>query len=339
MVEKIWFDKHPLGWVLSPLLWPLSKLFAHIAAGRRQRFLANSSDVYRAPVPIVVVGNITVGGNGKTPVVVWLVEQLKAKGLNPGVVSRGYGGKAPQYPYVLDESSSAKEAGDEPVLIAKRTGVPVSVSPIRSEAIKSLLPLGVDIIVTDDGLQHYKMDRDIEFAVIDGNRRFGNGHAMPMGPLREPRSRLKDVDFVICNGGHPEKTEISMSLVASKAINLLTRQQAHVTELGELVAIAGIGHPERFFNTLNELGNPAQTAHGFADHKSFEMSELASLTNDNQQLIMTEKDAVKCQSYVKDNQIGNWWYVPVDAHLPNVAAETIINKIMKVKETYGSSTA
>ncbi|MFD2179688.1 tetraacyldisaccharide 4'-kinase [Veronia pacifica] len=339
MVEKIWFDNHPLGWLLSPMLWPLSKVFSLVANKRRQDFLRGDSDCYHAPVPVVVVGNITVGGNGKTPVVVWLVEQLKAKGLKPGVVSRGYGGKAPHYPYVLEQSSTAEEAGDEPVLIARRTGVPVAVSPVRGDAVKALLPKGVDVIVTDDGLQHYRLDRDIELAVVDGNRRFGNEQIMPMGPLREPVSRLSEVDFVICNGGVAGDNEIAMTLKPSLAVNLATAETKSVAELSQQVAMAGIGHPERFFNTLRKLGSQLDSVHGFTDHKAFDMSALCTLTIGNQQLIMTEKDAVKCQSYARENNIAHWWYLPVDAELPDQMAETIINKVLRVKEKYGSPTA
>lgn len=157
---------------------------------------------WRAPVPVVVVGNLTAGGNGKTPVVIWLVEQLQQRGIRVGVVSRGYGGKAAAYPLLLTAETTTAEAGDEPVLIAQRTGVPVAVSPVRSDAVKAILAQhDVQIIVTDDGLQHYRLARDVEIVVIDGERRFGNGWWLPAGPMRERAGRLKSVDATIVNGG------------------------------------------------------------------------------------------------------------------------------------------
>lgn len=203
-------------------------------------------------MPVVVVGNITAGGNGKTPVVVWLVEQLQQLGYKPGVVSRGYGATAPQYPLVLDDNTPAKHCGDEPKLIYRRTGAPVAVDPLRANAVKALLETGVDIIITDDGLQHYALERDIEFVIVDGNRRFGNESLIPLGPLREGVERLAEVDFIITNGGQAQQGEMPMSLAPSKAINLKTKQQVEVSELRDLVAFAGIGHPPRFLIHLTQ---------------------------------------------------------------------------------------
>lgn len=197
MVEKIWFENHPLKYLLWPLLWPLSLLFGAISKSKRQQYQSGKKQAYKAPVPVVVVGNITAGGNGKTPVVVWLVEQLQQLGYKPGVVSRGYGAKAPRYPLVLDGNTPAKHCGDEPKLIYRRTGAPVAVDPVRAKAVKALLETGVDIIITDDGLQHYALERDIEFVIVDGNRRFGNESLIPLGPLREGVERLAEVDFII----------------------------------------------------------------------------------------------------------------------------------------------
>ncbi|KXF81961.1 tetraacyldisaccharide 4'-kinase [Enterovibrio coralii] len=340
LIEKIWFENHPLGLVSAPLLWPLSKLFGAIARKRRQAFLDGKSESYRAPVPVIVVGNITVGGNGKTPVVIWLVEQLKAQGLNPGVVSRGYGGKADSYPFVLDDTTSTEEAGDEPVLIFQRTGAPVAISPVRSEAVKALLPLGVDIIITDDGLQHYKLDRDIEFVIVDGERRFGNEHYMPFGPLREQTDRLDSVDFIVCNGGEVQSGELAMCLKPSELVNIKTGEKVLASALNDAVAMAGIGNPQRFFNTLESLGVSPVHCEPFADHKAFEFTQLEALANKGQHLLMTEKDAVKCRRFVQQHpNIENWWYLPVDAHFSDEAATQMINTILKVKDGYGSPTA
>ncbi|ASI96880.1 tetraacyldisaccharide 4'-kinase [Vibrio rotiferianus] len=335
MVEKIWFENHPLKYLLWPLLWPLSLLFGAISKSKRQQYQSGKKRAYKAPVPVVVVGNITAGGNGKTPVVVWLVEQLQQLGFKPGVVSRGYGAKAPHYPLILDDNTPAKHCGDEPKLIYRRTGAPVAVDPVRANAVKALLETGVDIIITDDGLQHYALERDIEFVIVDGNRRFGNESLIPLGPLREGVERLAEVDFIITNGGQAQQGEMPMSLAPSKAINLKTKQQVEVSELRDLVAFAGIGHPPRFFNTLNAMNADVKVTKGFADHQDFDQQELQALAQQGANVIMTEKDAVKCDSYAQDN----WWYLPVSAQFESNDAGRILNRIKEVKATYGSPSA
>ncbi|CAH0524094.1 Tetraacyldisaccharide 4'-kinase [Allocatenococcus thiocycli] len=335
MIEKIWFENHPLKYLLWPLLWPLSLLFGAISQSKRKQYQQGSKQAYQAPVPVVVVGNITAGGNGKTPVVVWLVEQLQQLGYKPGVVSRGYGAKAPHYPLVLDVDTPAKHCGDEPKLIYNRTGAPVAVDPVRANAVKALLATGVDIVITDDGLQHYALARDIELVIVDGNRRFGNENLIPLGPLRESVERLKEVDFVITNGGQAKQSEIAMSLAPEKAINLKTKQQVEVSALNDLVAFAGIGHPPRFFHTLDMLNADVKVTKGFADHQDFDQQELETLAQQGSNVIMTEKDAVKCREYAQDN----WWYLPVSAQFATSDAERILNRIKEVKATYGSSSA
>ncbi len=336
MIEKIWFENHPFKYLLWPLLWPLSKLFGVISRRRRLAYDSGDKASYRAPVPIVVVGNITAGGNGKTPVVIWLVEQLQALGYKPGVVSRGYGAKAPSYPLVVEDTTPAKHCGDEPKLIYKRTSAPVAVSPVRSDAVKALLPLGVDIVITDDGLQHYALERDIEIVVVDGNRRFGNECLIPLGPLRETTARLAQVDIIITNGGKAHNNEASMSLEPTLAVNLQTRKKLPIADIGhDLVAMAGIGHPPRFFKTLETLGAKPTVTQGFADHKEFEPSQLTELAQKGQNLIMTEKDAVKCTEYAQPN----WWYLPVTAKFSPDDEARILDKIKEVKEKYGSPSA
>ncbi|EDP59060.1 tetraacyldisaccharide 4'-kinase [Vibrio sp. AND4] len=335
MVEKIWFENHPLKYLLWPLLWPLSLLFGVISRSKRQQYQSGKKQAYRAPVPVVVVGNITAGGNGKTPVVVWLVEQLQQLGFKPGVVSRGYGAKAPQYPLVLNDNTPAKHCGDEPKLIHRRTGAPVAVDPVRANAVKALIGMGVDIIITDDGLQHYALERDIEFVIVDGNRRFGNESLIPLGPLREGVERLAEVDFIITNGGQALQNEMPMLLSPAKAINLKTKQQVEVRELHDLVAFAGIGHPPRFFNTLTAMNADIKVTKGFADHQDFDQQELQALALQGANVIMTEKDAVKCDSYAQDN----WWYLPVSAQFEISDAERILKRIKEVKATYGSPSA
>ncbi len=332
MIDKLWFGQSPLRYLCWPLLWPLSLLFGCIARRRRRAYQNGKKSSYRPPLPVVVVGNISAGGNGKTPVVIALVEMLLKNGYQPGVVSRGYGGKAPAYPLLLDSTTPATHSGDEPRLIYRRTQVPVAVDPVRSQAVKALLDKSVDIIITDDGLQHYSLERDIEIVVVDGERRYGNGQLIPLGPLREPQSRLDEVDFVINNGGHAEAKEIAMSLAPSLAVNLVTGEMADVTSLPELVAFAGIGHPVRFFKSLRELGADVVECKGFADHQAFDKEALFALSRRGKHVIMTEKDAVKCDTFAQDN----WWYLPVSAHFSVADEQRILDKIKEVWEKYGS---
>ncbi|CAM2797835.1 tetraacyldisaccharide 4'-kinase [Vibrio ordalii] len=335
MIEKIWFGHHPVRFLLWPLLWPLSVLFRLVSQARKRAFQAGQKKRYKAPIPVVVVGNITAGGNGKTPLVVWLVEALQKQGFKPGVVSRGYGGKAPVYPLVLQSDTPTAHCGDEPKLIHQRTGAPVAVAPKRSQAVQALLPLGVDVIITDDGLQHYALERDIEFAVVDGVRRFGNEQFMPLGPLREPLSRLSEVDFIVTNGGQAQYGELAMHLSPSLAVNLVTGQQVSVSQLHALVAFAGIGYPARFFNTLEALGAKTVLTQGFADHQEYQYSELEALAQHGANVIMTEKDAVKCAAFAQEN----WWYLPVSAQFSSPDEQRILDKIKEVMEPYGSPSA
>ena len=247
MIARIWSGESPLWRLLLPLSW----LYGLVSGGIRLCYKLGIKRAWRAPVPVVVVGNLTAGGNGKTPVVIWLVEQLRQRGIRVGVVSRGYGGKAAAYPLLLTADTTTAEAGDEPVLIAQRTGVPVAVSPVRSDAVKAILAQhDVQMIVTDDGLQHYRLARDVEIVVIDGERRFGNGWWLPAGPMRERAGRLKSVDATIVNGGVAQPGEIPMRLVPGLAVNLRTGERRDVSQLSNIVAMAGIGHPPRFFATL-----------------------------------------------------------------------------------------
>lgn len=341
LIEAMWYHTAIKGkarivyLLLWPLLWLLSQLFGAISRRKRRQYVDGKKIAYRAPVPVVIVGNITAGGNGKTPVVVWLVEQLLAQGLKPGVVSRGYGGKAPYYPYFVESDTRTDIAGDEPVLIRRRTGVAVAVAPVRSEAVKLLLKHDVDVIITDDGLQHYALERDIELVVIDGQRRFGNQQLLPLGPLRESCQRLNEVDFLICNGGQAQINEAAMYLAPSELINIKTGARCTATSLTSVVAMAGIGHPPRFFATLDALGVKPVVCQPFADHQAFTQQTLLELAQQGQHLVMTEKDAVKCYSFAEDN----WWYLPVDAVISEPQASAIIKRIIEVKEKYGSPSA
>lgn len=324
MIERLWSGQSGLWRLLLPLGW----LYGLITSLIRLSYRLGWRKAWRAPVPVVVVGNLTAGGNGKTPVVIWLVQALQQRGLRPGVVSRGYGGKADAYPLVLNPHTTTQEAGDEPVLIHRRTGAPVAVSPRRGEAVQALLDRGdVDIVITDDGLQHYALARDFEIVVIDGQRRFGNGWWLPAGPMRERASRLQSVDAVILNGGSARDNEIPMQLVPGQAINLQTGQAQPLASLTDVVAMAGIGHPPRFFATLRQQGIVPVKEVSFADHQEYSEAQLAALAAQNQVLLMTEKDAVKASRFAA----ANWWYLPVDAELPSAQADALLKRIDALK--------
>jgi len=321
MIARIWSGESPLWLLLLPLSW----LYGLVSGLIRLSYKVGLKRAWRAPVPVVVVGNLTAGGNGKTPVVIWLVEQLTRRGIRVGVVSRGYGGKAERYPLLLTSQTTTAQAGDEPVLIFQRTGAPVAVSPVRSEAVQALLTQAdVQIVITDDGLQHYALARDKEIVVIDGVRRFGNGWWLPAGPMRERASRLRSVDAVIVNGGTAQAGEIPMQLRPGLAVNLLTGERRDVAELNHLVAMAGIGHPPRFFATLEACGARLLNTVPLADHQALSLEQVAGFTSPGQTLIMTEKDAVKCRAFARDN----WWYLPVDAELQGEQPERLIQELL-----------
>ena len=306
-VLRAWYAGHPLLKLLSPLEY----VYRRVVERKRARFVAGEGEIYRSPVPLVVVGNITVGGTGKTPLILWLIEHCKRNGLRVGVVSRGYAAKPPQLPWRVTAQQSAAQAGDEPLLIVQRTGVPLMIDPDRGRAVKALLdsePL--DLILSDDGLQHYRLARDLELVLIDNARGLGNGHCLPAGPLREPVERLESVDAVLYNGAdsdpHPG---FAFKLQPSALINLRSgeRRALDLFPPGQaLHAVAGIGNPQRFFTTLEAL-HWRPIAHAFADHASYS-AEVLSFTPPLP-LVMTEKDAVKCRDFASPD----WWYLAVDA--------------------------
>ncbi|MCE2572506.1 tetraacyldisaccharide 4'-kinase [Motilimonas eburnea] len=316
-----WYSKN----IWAYLLLPLTALFALITAFRRLAYRCHWLKSEHVGVPTIVVGNLSVGGNGKTPVVIWLCEQLTAAGFKPGVISRGYGGKAPHYPYLVEPNTTGAQAGDEPVLIYHRCQCPVAVSPNRIEAAKLLRKTHqVDVIIADDGLQHYALQRDIELVVVDGERRYGNAWLLPSGPLRESKARLAKVDVVINNGGQAEAGEVSMSLVAGSPLPVT----ASVAEFDKachgnsINACAGIGHPPRFFRTLLGLGFEVEKQVPFADHHGFNEAEIQALEQ-ARPLFMTEKDAVKCRDFA----LTQSWYLPVSASINESVANQIIAKI------------
>lgn len=335
LIEKVWFHNHRAKYWLVPILLPLTGLFYLLSSARRLAFSVGLFKSYKVDIPVIVVGNIGIGGNGKTPVVVHLVELSKGLGLKPGVISRGYGGTAENYPYLLDETSTTSKAGDEPILIYQRCHVPVVVGSDRVASAKMLIEQGCNLVISDDGLQHYRLKRDLELVIIDGNRLFGNGLLLPAGPLREGVWRLKQADLVIFNGKRASKSKalnddsLLMTLAANELIHIKTgekRSLAGFLELEETVnAIAGIGDPQRFFNTLKQLGFTIKKQHGFIDHKDFTESDF-KLFNQDIPLLMTEKDAVKCQAFAQEN----WWYLPVSAQFSEKDEQAIL-KCLKAK--------
>lgn len=324
MITRIWSGKSRLYWLLLPLAW-LYGLLSHL---RRLVYQWGWCRSWRAPIPVIVVGNLTVGGNGKTPVVIWLVQQLQSQGYRVGVVSRGYGGKAAQYPLNVTSQTTTNEAGDEPVLIYQRTGAAIAVSPSRSDAVQVLLQAqSLDVIVTDDGLQHYALARDVEIVVVDGIRRFGNGWWLPAGPMRERAGRMKTVDAVINNGGVPHTGEIAMQLVGHSLVNLVSGERRTADSFHHAVAMAGIGHPQRFFTTLSQLGADVSQHVSFVDHQHYDISTLMALTENEQPLLMTEKDAVKCRHFAREN----WWYLPIDAVFSEGDAKALLDIVTATK--------
>lgn len=326
---NFWYSNSFSAKLISFALFPFSVLFWLVSQFRRILFQKNFLKSYRASVPVVVVGNLSVGGNGKTPVTIWLVQQLQQRGLKVGVISRGYGSQSKSYPLLVNGQTDPIEGGDEPVLIAKRTGVLVCISPNRRHAIEHLLQhTPCDLIISDDGLQHYKLQRDVEIVVIDGERRFGNGFLLPSGPLRELPSRLHSVNLVIANGKATPESHAIMQLIPKYAINLISGEQRLLNEFKQGNAVAGIGNPMRFFTMLKQLGIALEQIQPLQDHQAFSPNLLEKFPQ-NQPLFMTEKDAVKCMPFAQPN----WWFVPVEADIQgenlNLFLETLVAKCRK----------
>lgn len=318
-IYKHWYAKSPLTLLLTPLSW----LYCLAVMVRRGLYRLGIFKSRNVDVPVVVVGNITVGGTGKTPLVIWLVQLLREAGYQPGVASRGYGGEAQRWPQQVRVDSDPDMVGDEPVLIARRCRCPVAVAPDRVTAAESLVEHAYcDIIVCDDGLQHYALKRDVEIVVIDDVRRFGNGHCLPAGPLREPPRRLKQADYVVANG-LAGAGEIAMRLAPGVFRNLADEQLTADREMFKgrrLHAVAGIGHPARFFTQLRGLGLDVKE-HAFPDHYRFHAGDLDF--GDDMPVVMTEKDAVKCRRFA----LPHHWYLPVDARLDEEFTHMLLERI------------
>jgi len=307
-IDSLWYGNSPLSLLLAPLGW----LFCAAAVLRRAAYRLGIARAGRVGAPVIVVGNISVGGTGKTPLVIWMARFLMSRGLRPGIVSRGYRGRAESWPQQVRADSDPIVVGDEPVLLARATGCPVVADPDRLRAARSLLlHARCDVILSDDGLQHLSMGRDVEIAVVDGIRRHGNGRCLPAGPLREPVSRLATVDMVVSNGGGIGG-EFSMIVSARGADNLQDETISEPLERfrpGPVHAVCGIGSPQRFFDTLERAGLTL-IRHPFPDHHAFAAADITF--DDEIPVLMTEKDAVKCRRFAA----ARHWCVPLQAELP-----------------------
>ncbi len=329
-LDHAWYSG--AGWL--KWLRPLSVLFRQLVVRRMARKRRIGTANAGIPVPVVIVGNISIGGTGKTPLVIALIDMLRAAGYRPGVVSRGYGATPESYPWLVTANTRPEQGGDEPCLIVQRTGVPLMIDPDRPRAVQSLLSrYACDLIISDDGLQHYALPRDLEIAVIDGVRGLGNGRCLPEGPLREPPERLSVVDWVVINGadrcaGLPVLAEspVRMQLEPSALVPLTggERLDPESWPYGRQVhAVAGIGNPARFFDTLKALGfEPIE--HPLADHAEItpEMLDFEPTLP----IIMTEKDAVKCRDFQKDG----CWALQVDALLDAPFQSQFLQRLAQV---------
>lgn len=332
-LEQQWYSGKVGFW--SIFFAPFEMLLALLVSVRKFFYKVGLIPSWRSAMPVVVVGNITVGGTGKTPLVIWLAQQLLAKGYSPGIVSRGYGGSAQEITSV-PINSDPREVGDEPLLIATRTGCPVWIGKKRPVVIRALLRANpqCDVIISDDGLQHYAMQRDFEIVVVDGLRYFGNRAMLPFGPMREPVWRTREVDAVVMNGGKAdlEAGEYLMHLEGAQFYSLhatATKVLAESFKGKRVHAVAGIGNPSRFFNHLRQLGLTF-VEHTFPDHHQFQPEDLHIPAADV--VLMTEKDAVKCSRFPQDNI----WVLPVQAEVIGGLEDKVIEKI---ESFYGRKTA
>ena len=311
---KYWYQPK-----VSPWLWPLLPLsrLMHLIAIRRFTQYARASRPTSKKIPVIIAGNITVGGTGKTPFVIALIKHLQSRGWQPGIISRGYGAASTlSFPAEVHATSDPSIYGDEPVLLAQETQVPVIISPDRQAAVNRLTQMGqTNIIVSDDGLQHYKLHRDIEIVMVDGVRGLGNGQCLPAGPLREPPSRLKTVHLVVSKGALHTPLTVSvdlMQLVSGDLVNLYTNNRLAPVELLQqheyIHAVAAIGHTAPFFSGLRQAGFKV-IEHSFPDHYAFKLEDFNDIKE--YPVVMTAKDAVKCRGFARDN----WWYLPVQGVL------------------------
>jgi tetraacyldisaccharide 4'-kinase len=315
-LNRIWYERAaPPWWLRPPAL-----AYGLAARARRYAYSARLRKSTRVSVPVVVIGNLSVGGAGKTPLVCWLVERLSGLGLRPGVVTRGYGGSS-RIMQLIAASDDPAAVGDESILLARRTGVPVAIGRDRPAASQLLVNAGCNVVVSDDGLQHYALERDCEIVVIDGDRHFGNGWLLPAGPLRETPARMAAANAIVVNGG-PALLEgaFSMQLEADSALSLIGDAPKALDEFAarSVHAIAGIGNPERFFNMLRAHGIEV-LGHPLPDHAQLRAADIVFA--DERPVLMTEKDAVKCERIAGPLH----WYVPVSARFDGGESDLLLD--------------
>ncbi len=319
-LDKYWYDSNLVAWLLLPISW----LYCFIVRIRKKLYQFNFKKSFSATKPLVVVGNIAVGGSGKTPLLIALCDYLQSNGYKPGIVSRGYGGSVTGVKQVSD-TDSAKLVGDEPLMIHQRTKLPVVVGADRVAAVEYLLSHNhCDVVLSDDGLQHYRMARALEICVIDSVRGHGNGYCLPAGPLREPLTRLNEVDIVVYSGvstATPDQDSYSLAFVG--LCHLTTAEKGVMSSFTDktIHAVAGIGHPARFFQQLRDNGLTI-IEHVFPDHHAYEKSDF--LDWQDECIIMTEKDAVKCERLSLDNA----WFVRVEAILSETLEAKLADKLL-----------
>ncbi len=309
-----WAERGP--W--SRILGPVGALYCGVATLRRTLYAAGVLRVHALAVPVVVVGNVTVGGTGKTPFVLWLCEQLALEGRRPGIVLRGYGGRNRDV-LCVEATTDAGLAGDEAVLLARRAPGPVVASRDRVAGAQALVAQGCDVVIADDGLQHYRLARTVEIGVLDGTRRFGNGLCLPAGPLREREARWRNLDFRVTQG-RADAGEWPMGLEGQQAQAVGGDARVALATFKRVHAVAGIGHPQRFFRALEQSGIEV-IPHPFADHHRFTEQDL--MFAGPEPVVMTEKDAVKCERFARPGL----WYVPVRAALDDELARRIISRL------------
>jgi tetraacyldisaccharide 4'-kinase len=319
-LERAWYGEGRAPW----WTWPLAWLYGAVTGLRRGLYLRGWLRSVRLPVPVVVIGNITAGGTGKTPLTIAVAQALRERGFVPGVVSRGYGGRQRE-PVLLPESPNPLQVGDEPSLI-RAHGIPVAVGRDRPAAAALLTAAGCDVVIADDGLQHYRLGRDVEICVIDAVRGFGNGRLLPAGPLREPLMRLVTADMRVCNGGE-RIGAYTMQLRGGEACSLVDDARQPLTAFtGQRVhAVAAIGHPARFFDSLRSYGI-LPTEHAFPDHHSFVPADFHF--GEELPVLMTDKDAIKCRRFAQPG----WWRVPVKAELSDEFFDALARRVRSSRE-------
>ena len=333
-LQRLWYGKSAWRFLLLPLSW----LFAALVRVRRELYRYRLLKPIEVPVPVIVVGNITVGGTGKTPITIWLATELKIRGRTPGIVTRGYGGEVGAVPLQATAESDPRKVGDEAILLAIRSRCPVFVHPDRVAAAQAAIAAGIDVLIADDGLQHYRLARDFEIAVMDGIRGTGNGLMLPAGPLREPLERLHEVNRVLVQ---TEGQDVDVPYLRrgsdklASAFSLLPKQMRRLDEsmvqpLGEFSgkmvhAVAAIGNPRRFFRMLEAHGMQV-IPHPYRDHLQLTIEQLTF--GDGSPIVMTEKDAVKCTGMA----VENCWYVPVTVKFPNAARSNWLEELNAMLE-------